>query len=133
MGNTPLPRVYGRIYITIFKMKTEKAIILSLPFLPVSVNKEYKKFQREVALFFRKLPRYSIEGNKPLEVRYEFTMKVYCKNGNIKKQDLANLEKTLSDTLAHHIDWFKDEKIVKMTLLKINDSKETTNILIKEL
>ena len=126
-------------------MKTEKAIILSLPFLPVSVNKayagypkrhcskEYKKFQREVALFFRKLPRYSIEGNKPLEVRYEFTMKVYCKNGNIKKQDLANLEKTLSDTLAHHIDWFKDEKIVKMTLLKINDSKETTNILIKEL
>ena len=126
-------------------MKTEKAIILSLPFLPPSVNEayagyprrhktdKYKAFEKDMLLFFRKIPKYEIEWEKFLEVRYEFHFELYFKNGNIRKRDVWNFEKILSDTLAHHVKGFKDEKIAKMILTKFDDTKETTNIFIKEM
>lgn len=135
---------YSILY-SLVKMKTEKAIILTLPFLPPSVNEayagyprrhktdKYKKFERDIDIFFRKLPKYEIEGEKFMEVRYEFHFELFFKNGNIRKRDVGNFEKILSDTLAHHIVGFEDEKIAKLILTKFDDNKEYTNIFIAEL
>ena len=126
-------------------MKTEKAIILSLPFLPPSVNEayagyprrhkteKYKAFEKDMLLFFRKLPKYEIEWEKFLEVRYEFHFELFYKNWNIRDRDVDNFVKILSDTIAHNIKWFKDKKIAKMVTTKIDDKKEHTNIFIAEL
>ena len=93
----------------------EKSIILSFPFLPCSTNKayagyprrhksdEYKSFEQWMTVYMRKFPKYEIEGNKWLSVKYVFYFPLFFKNGSIRKRDVSNFEKTLSDSLSHHI------------------------------
>ena len=123
----------------------EKSITIILPFLPCSVNKsyawykvryksnDYKLFEKEMIKAMSKIPKYEITWNKWLSVTYHFSFPLYYKNWNIRKRDVANFEKTLSDSLSHHIKWFKDEKIKEMRLLKHDSDKEESSIIIYEL
>jgi hypothetical protein len=54
----------------------------------------------------------------PLCVSIFITRNWFCKNGSIKKIDLANYEKTLIDTIAGVLD-FEDSHIFALTMGKL--------------
>lgn len=123
----------------------EKYIRLRFPFLPCSVNKsyagykirhksnDYKAFEQKMKIYMSCDTRYEIEGDKWLSVKYIFTFPLYFKNGNIRKRDVANFEKTLSDSLSHNISWFFDEKIKELVMIKEDWEKESMEIIIYEI
>lgn len=80
----------------------------------------------------KKYPKFEISGNKWLSVKYVFYFPLFFKNGNIRKKDCANLEKTLSDCLSHHIPGFLDEKIKEIAMIKENSEEERMDIIIYE-
>ena len=123
----------------------ENEIRLKFEFLPPSVNEAYswyyKRHKSPVYLeFLRNLDdyfllhdkKYNIKGDQWLAVEYVFSFPIYYKNGKIKKIDLANFEKTLTDGLTHFIPGFKDENIKILKMEKINWDP-ATYILIKEI
>lgn len=123
---------------------TEKSIILSFPFLPCSMNEayagfprrhksnKYKEFEKKMEIHMRKYPKFEIDGDRWLSVKYVFYFPLFFKNGNIRKRDLCNLEKTLSDCLAHHIPGFLDEKIKEIAMIKEDSEEERMDIIIYE-
>ena len=124
----------------------EDKIKITLPFLPVSLNtaysgykvrhksEKYKDFERKMLDFFVNYHRkYKIIWEKFLKVTYILKIPLFTKNGKIRKIDVANYEKVLSDTLAHHIEWFEDEKIKILNMEKINSEENITEIIIEEI
>ena len=122
------------------------AINLVLPFMPITVNKayagfikrhksnEYKDFEYKIEKYFLELwTKYEIIWNNWLSVKYDFHFPIYNKNWSIKKKDLWNYEKCLTDILSHHIPWFLDEKIKHISMSKWDNEKEYMEIEIKEL
>ena len=77
--------------------------------------------------------KYKIIWEKFLKVTYILKIPLFTKNGKIRKIDVANYEKVLSDTLAHHIEWFEDEKIKILNMEKINSEENITEIIIEEI
>ena len=68
-----------------------------------------------------------------LEVSIHFhSPKWICKNGNVRKADCANVEKLLVDCLFEVLG-VDDSMIWKMTLEKVMDKTEWTEIEVKEL
>jgi Holliday junction resolvase RusA-like endonuclease len=126
-------------------MTLEKWILINLPFLPLSVNEayawypkrhksdKYKAFEVEMIKHMAKIPKYEITGNKWLSVKYIFHFPLLYKNGNIRKRDVSNFEKVLSDSLHYHIKWFDDEKIKQLEMIKEDSEKEWTEIFIYEI
>ena len=85
-------------------------------------------------MFFLQLDKtYSISWDSWLYVDYFFKFPLYFKNWKIRKKDLANYEKVLTDWLSHFIEWFNDEKIRIMKLEKYDSDKEGVVIKIEEL
>lgn len=124
----------------------QKQIKIILPFLPVSLNTayswyrvrhksdKYKEFERKMADFFNNYNEtYRIIWNKFLKVTYILKIPLFTKNKKIRKIDVANYEKVLSDTLAHHIEGFEDEKIKILNMEKINSDENITEIIIEEI
>lgn len=119
-------------------------IILQLP-LPPSVNwlyagyrvrhksNEYKKWIEEAERELRRQTKYTIHGDEWLEVSYAYYMPIYNKNGSKKKVDVFNYEKSLSDFLEAHIEWFEDKKILKGNVEKIDSKERYVKIFIKEI
>ena len=123
----------------------EKEIKITLDFLPPSVNEVYswyrkrhksqvyKDFMRDLEIFFMNHDKkYTIKDNEWLSIDYKFYFPLYFKNWNIRKKDVWNLEKTLTDWLSHFIEWFLDEKIKDIKLTKIDSDELKTEIIIKE-
>lgn len=121
-------------------------IKITLPFLPVSLNTaysgyrvrhksdKYKEFERKMLYFFNNYPEsYRIIWNKFLKVTYILKIPLFTKNGKIRKIDVANYEKVLSDTLAHHIEGFEDEKIKILNMEKVDSEENITEIIIEEI
>ena len=121
-------------------------IKITLPFLPISVNTAYAGYRRrhkseEYVSFFRQMTNffedyhtiYRITWDKFLKVTYIFKMPIYTKKGQIKKIDVANFEKVLSDTLGHCIEGFKDEKIKILCMEKIDSNENITEVIIEEI
>lgn len=124
----------------------EKWIYITIDFMPPSVNEaywwyrvrhktdKYKDFLKRLELFFLQLDKtYSISWDSWLYVDYFFKFPLYFKNWKIRKKDLANYEKVLTDWLSHFIEWFNDEKIRIMKLEKYDSDKEGVVIKIEEL
>ena len=120
-----------------------KEISIELP-IPISVNKayagngriryksrEYKEYEEKVKEIMQNAKTLEIDPLKWVVAEYRFFFPLYFKNGKIRKRDVANLEKVLSDTLTHHIKGFRDENIIKLTLTKINSLDECVVVKLK--
>ena len=114
----------------------EKEIKIILNYLPPSVNeaysgyrvrhksKAYLDFLRNLEAWFLQAEKnYKISGDSWLAVDYTFYFPLYFKNWKIRKRDLWNFEKVLTDWLSHFIPWFDDEKI-KVINLRKNDCEK---------
>lgn len=121
-------------------------IKITLPFLPISLNTayswyrvrhksdKYKEFERKMLHFFNDYPEiYRIIWNKFLKVTYILKIPLFTKNHKIRKIDVANYEKVLSDTLSHHIEGFFDEKIKILNMQKVDSDENITEIIIEEI
>lgn len=123
-------------------------INLKIPFMSVSVNhcyqwkerryksEEYKTFEDKINFFFlekNKKERHEIIWDEWLWVEYKFYFNIRNKNWTIKKKDLMNYEKTLTDALSNHIVWFEDSKIKRAILEKIDSEEEKIEIKIYEI
>jgi len=126
-------------------MKEDK-IKITLPFLPVSVNtaysgykvrhksEKYKDFENKMKNFFLNYhKKYKIIWEKFLKVTYILKIPLFTKNHKIRKIDVANYEKVLSDTLAHYIEGFFDEKIKVLNMQKVDSDENITEIIIEEI
>jgi Holliday junction resolvase RusA-like endonuclease len=122
------------------------SIKLLIPFMSVSVNgaysgkvrrfksDTYKTFETNMNTYFCELwENYEIIWDEWLSVQYVFNFPIYNKDWSIKKKDLWNYEKVLTDTLSHHIPWFLDEKIKHISMSKWDSEKEYMEIEIKEI
>lgn len=122
-----------------------KEIKIKLPFLPISVNTAYAGYKIRhksdaYIIFLRQLDDFFLTYDWErildfdwfLEVEYKLFCNIYTKEWKIKKMDVANYEKVLSDWLANYIHWFQDEKIKKITMEKIQSDEHYTEITIKK-
>lgn len=124
------------------------SINIAIPFMSTSVNSsyswkqrrfkshEYQEFENKIEKFFllrRNEEKIRITWNEWLWVEYKFYFKIFNKNWSIKKKDLMNYEKTLTDSLSKYIEWFEDSKIKKAILEKIDSNEEKIEIKIYEI
>lgn len=124
------------------------SINIVIPFMSTSVNSsyswkqrrfksyEYQEFENKIEKFFllrRNEEKIRITWDEWLWVEYKFYFKILNKNWSIKKKDLMNYEKTLTDSLSKYIEWFEDSKIKKAILEKINSDEEKIEIKIYEI
>lgn len=114
--------------------------MITLP-IPPSVNCLYAGMQRRFKSgkykdWIETACKYNISGQvcpeKWIEVTYVFYIPLYYKNGNIKRIDVANYEKALSDFLGTVIDGFDDSRIIRMYIEKRDSSRNEVEITIKE-
>ena len=125
----------------------EKEIRLKFDFIPPSINEvyswyykrhkstSYREFLSKLDVFFlQHNKKYKITEDQWLEVDYTFYFPLYFKNGKIRKKDLGNFEKVLTDGLCKFINGFKDENIKNIYLHKNNcvAGKECTIVKIRE-
>lgn len=126
-------------------MTKEESIKITLP-IPPSLNwlytwikrrrksDEYKDWISSVDVLFSKMDtKYTIHWNNWLEVEYEYFFSIYNKDWSIKKKDVFNYEKALSDVLTKHIKGFEDEKIKRWFVEKHDSEENTVNITIREI
>ena len=122
-----------------------KTITVTLP-LPPSVNGLFagmkrrfksKKYKEWTALAEEQcqeeLSKYEINPDEWLYARYTFMMPLKCKNGNVKKRDVANYEKATSDFLADNIDGFDDMMIRKMSMEKVDSERNEVECTLTEI
>lgn len=123
----------------------EQKISLKLS-MPISVNKSYdnakkwrtksdayKNWEYKATIEMLWQTVYTITWNNWLEVSYKFMFPIYNKDLTIKKKDVFNYEKVLSDFLEHNITWFSDKKILKWYVEKVNSDLDIVEITIKEI
>lgn len=118
-----------------------KEIKITLP-LPPSVNGLYAGMQRRFKSGkykdWIKLAAESwdckeaVNPDAWLKVRYNFHMPLWYKNGNVKKRDVANYEKAVSDFLGDHLSGFEDKMILDIRLVKIDSERDEVDIIINE-
>jgi len=68
-----------------------------------------------------------------LEVTIEIHSNWYNKDKTIKKRDIANLEKFITDSIFDGLEKMDDKQIFKLTMKKIQSNKEFAIITIKEI
>jgi len=124
----------------------ENEINIILP-LPPSVNalyknsnkgriktEAYKDFERSIWLQFIQMDkRYTIKWNNWLEVQYDVCLPCYTSKWKIKKVDLENYVKAVSDVLWKNIEWFDDSRIMRMILNKYDSKSKRVIVKIKEI
>lgn len=88
---------------------------------------EYRKYEQSVS---RETSAKGQPADGPLHASiYLYSPNWFTKSGSIRKVDLANREKALLDAVAKAHPWFKDERIFKLSMYKLN-SKEPKTVLI---
>lgn len=91
------------------------------------ISKEQAELVKQIVL---NTPTEIIEGE--LEVTIDIYSKWYNLDGTIKKRDIANLEKFITDSIFANLDNMDDKQIFKITMNKIQSDEEYTLVEIKE-
>jgi len=89
-------------------------------------SKEARELAKEVDLIVKSTPYEIIEGE--LEVTINIFSNWYNKDGTIKKRDIANLEKFITDSIFVNLEDMDDKQIFKITMNKIHCSEESTEV-----
>lgn len=135
-------------------IENEMVYEFTIPFMSVSVNwmfawiwrrfksKEYKEFDTKMEEFMKTLPPMKVDPNKFMTVEYEFWFPIYNKNGTIKKKDIGNYEKGISDFFWRKdkkdkskylcIEGFEDQNISDLRLSKRNSDTEYIKVIIRQ-
>ena len=85
-------------------------------------SKEARELSKEVGLIVKTTPYEVIEGE--LEVTIDIYSNWYNKDGTIKKRDLANLEKFITDSIFANFEEMDDKQIFKITMDKHQSVEE---------
>ena len=116
-------------------------IQLRMPF-PISVNQAYagfkRRFKSKAYKDYEKTSKAYYEENydhfDPIDgellVVYKFYSNWRNKNGTVKRKDVCNFEKTLSDELSNLIPWLEDENFWDVRMEKIQSDEEYVDITI---
>lgn len=119
-------------------------ILVKLP-IPISVNKAYAGTTRRhksegylawidhANLIMNQQDQFSITWDSWLRVEYTFDLPIFYENWKKKVQDLANMEKVLSDFLVTRIPGFEDHKIKQMFLEKTDGTTKYVTCKIYEI
>lgn len=133
---------------------TNKRYEFTIPFMSVSVNgmfawmtrrfksKQYKEFDDKMDEFMKTLPPMSVDPTKRLKVEYHFWFPILNKNGTIKKKDIGNYEKGISDFFGRKdkkdkskylcIEWFEDQNIIDLRMTKTDSETEYIKVIIEQ-
>ena len=93
-------------------------------------SKEAKAAAKEVEKIVKESSIEQIDGE--LEVSITIYSNWYNKDGTIKKKDIANLEKFITDSIFASIEGMDDKQIFKITMNKIQSTEERSVIKITE-
>lgn len=127
------------------KMETRRKItVIKIPFKTPTVNlmyatfrghrvksKEARELSKEVKEIVLNTKTKIINGE--LKVSIEIHSNWYNKDGTIKKRDLANLEKFITDSIFENLEEMDDKQIFELRMKKIQSDKEFAIIKIQEL
>jgi len=118
-------------------------INITIPFKTPTVNLMYSTFRghrvkskqardlsKEVKEIVLNTPTQIITGE--LEATIDIYSNWYNKDGTIKKRDIANLEKFITDSIFENLDQMDDKQIFKITMNKIQSREEKSVIGIKK-
>ena len=93
-------------------------------------SKEARELAKEVDLIVKSTPYEIIEGE--LEVTINIFSNWYNKDGTIKKRDIANLEKFITDSIFVNLEDMDDKQIFKITMNKHQSAEEYSIINIEK-
>ena len=123
-------------------MIIQEKMIIKLPFKTPTVNLMYatfngnrvkskvaKELSKEVGEIVRNSQTEILKVE--LKVDIEIHSNWYNKDGTIKKRDIANLEKFITDSIFAELEEMDDSQIFKLTMKKIQSDEEFTIIKIK--
>ena len=123
--------------------KIQSSIIIKIPFKTPTVNlmystfrghriksKEARELSKEVAEIVLNTQTCIIDNE--LKVSIEVYSNWYNKDGTIKKRDIANLEKFITDSIFDKLEDMDDKQIFKLTMKKIQSDEEFALIKIEE-
>lgn len=85
-------------------------------------SKEAKRIYKEVENIILETPYEHIEGE--LQVTIDIYSNWYNKDVTIKKKDIANYEKFITDSIFSNLEGMDDSQIFKMTLTKHQSEEE---------
>jgi len=88
-------------------------------------SKEARELSKEIDLIVKATPYKEISGE--LEVIINIYSNWYNKNKTIKKRDIANLEKFITDSIFSNLE-MDDSQIFKITMNKFQSDKEYTEV-----
>ena len=94
-------------------------------------SKESKAAAEDVKEIILNGPFKKIEG--PLRVDMEIYSNWHNKDGSIKKRDIANLEKFITDSIFSNIEGMDDSQIFQLSMIKMQSDKEEAVINIEAL
>ncbi len=89
-------------------------------------SKEARELSKEVDLIVKSTPCEKLEGE--LKVTINVFSNWYNKDKTIKKRDIANLEKFITDSIFNNLEDMDDKQIFKITMNKIQSDKEFTEV-----
>jgi len=93
-------------------------------------SKEARELTKEVELIVKTTPCETIEGE--LIVIINIFSNWYNKDGTIKKRDIANLEKFITDSIFANLEDMDDKQIFKITMNKYQSTEEYSIINIEK-
>ena len=93
-------------------------------------SKEARLLGKEVADIVLNSPTEIINGE--LSVLIEIHSNWYNKDGTIKKRDIANLEKFITDSVFEYLDDMDDKQIFELKMKKIQSEEEFSIIKIEK-
>ncbi len=94
-------------------------------------SKEARQLGKEVKEIVYNQPFKKIEGE--LQVTIDIYSNYYNKNGTIKRKDIANYEKFITDSVFENLEDMDDKQIFKIIMNKIHSVQEKAIIKIEEL
>jgi Holliday junction resolvase RusA-like endonuclease len=94
-----------------------------------------KKYKEWIAIAAKGWEHDDIEINPTvwLKATYKFYMPLWCKNGNVKKRDVANYEKATSDFIGDNLNGFEDMMLRDVRLIKIDSERNEVECIIREI
>ncbi len=94
-------------------------------------SKESKAAAEDVKKIVLESQTETIKGQ--LSVKIEVYSNWFNKDGTIKKRDIANLEKFITDSIFENLEGMDDSQIFEITMFKIQSDEEKSVINIVEL
>ena len=92
-------------------------------------SKEARELSKDVILIVNSTPYEKIEGE--LEVTINIYSNWFNKDGTIKKRDIANLEKFITDSIFSGLEDMDDKQIFQIRMEKFQSDEEFSIIEIK--